>query len=61
MWFKLTAGYGNMDRLQFWLWAKDREALNELVTKKKKIKKVYSIEEGLTPPIYAVSTLSSAG
>jgi hypothetical protein len=50
MWFKLTAGYGNMDRLQFWLWAKDREALDELVTKKKKIKKVYSIEEGLTPP-----------
>ncbi len=50
MWFKLTADYGNMDRLQFWLWAKDREALDELVTKKKKkIKKIYKIEEGLEP------------
>jgi len=53
MWFKITAVYGNMDRLQFWLWAENRETLDELVAKKKKekkkIKKVYSIEEGLTP------------
>ena len=53
MWFRVTADYGNMDRLQFWLWAEDRAALDKLVAKKKKkkrtIKKVYSIEEGLTP------------
>ncbi len=49
MWFKITADYGNMDRLQFWLWAQDRDALDELVAKKKNIKKVYSVEEGLTP------------
>jgi hypothetical protein len=51
MWFKITADYGNMDRLQFWLWAENREALDELVAKKqKKIKKVHKIEEGLDPP-----------
>ena len=54
MWFKITADYGNLDRLQFWLWAKDREALDELILKKqkkrKKIKKVYKIAEGLEPP-----------
>jgi len=54
MWFKITADYGNMDCLQFWLWAKSREALDELVLKKQKkkktIKKVYTIEEGLDPP-----------
>ena len=54
MWFKITADYGNMDRLQFWLWAKNKEALDELVLKKQKkkktIKKVYNIEEGLDPP-----------
>ena len=53
MWFKITADYGNMDRLQFWLWAESREALDELILKKQKkkknIKKVYSIEEDLTP------------
>ena len=53
MWFKIVADYGNIKRLQFWLWAENREALDELVAKKKKekknIKKVYSIEEGLTP------------
>ena len=42
-----------MSRLQFWLHAKDRASLDELVAKKKKekkkIKKIYSIEEGLTP------------
>ena len=51
MWFKVTADYGNMDRLQFWLWAENRVALDELILKKqKKIKKVYKIEEGLQPP-----------
>ena len=49
MWYRLTADYDNMDRLQFWLWAKDRETLDELVKKKKKIKKIYKIEEGLKP------------
>ncbi len=50
MWFKITADYGNMDRLQFWLWAQDRDTLDELVAKKKNIKKVYTVEEGLAPP-----------
>tara|TARA_R110000851_G_scaffold222229_1_gene375071 strand:+ start:181 stop:342 length:162 start_codon:yes stop_codon:yes gene_type:complete len=50
MWFKITAVYGDMDRLQFWLWAENREALDELVAKKKNIKKIYKIEDGLTPP-----------
>jgi hypothetical protein len=49
MWFKITADYVNLERLQFWLWAENRKALNELVTKKKNIKKVYKVEEGLTP------------
>jgi hypothetical protein len=54
MWFKITADYGNMDRLQFWLWAESRPALDELILKKQKkkknIKKIYKIEEGLEPP-----------
>jgi hypothetical protein len=49
MWFKITADCGNMDRLQFWLWAQDRDALDELVAKKKNIKKVYTVEAGLAP------------
>ncbi len=54
MWFKITADYGNMERLQFWLWAENRGALDELIlekqNKKKNIKKVYKVEEGLSPP-----------
>ena len=49
MWFKITADYGNIERLQFWLWAENKSALDELVAKKNNIKKVYSVEEGLTP------------
>ena len=53
MWFKITADYANMDRLQFWLWAENRPTLDKLIAKKKKkkttIKKVYKIEEGLIP------------
>jgi len=49
MWFKITADYGNIERLQFWLWAESRDALDKLVAKKKNIKKVYSVDEGLTP------------
>ena len=43
-----------MERLQFWLWAENRGALDELIlekqNKKKNIKKVYKVEEGLSPP-----------
>jgi len=57
VWFKITADYANMDRLQFWLWAESRSALDKLIAKKKKkkknIKKVYKIEEGLAPPFSA--------
>jgi len=54
VWFKITADYANMDRLQFWLWAESRPALDKLITKKKKnIKKVHKIEEGLMPPFSA--------
>jgi len=57
MWFKITADYANMDRLQFWLWAESRPALDKLIAKKKKkkktIKKVHKIEEGLMPPFSA--------
>jgi len=57
MWFKITADYANMDRLQFWLWAESRPALDKLIAKKKKkkkpIKKVHKIEEGLVPPFSA--------
>jgi hypothetical protein len=53
MWFRITADYGNISRLQFWLWAENRTALDELVSKKrekkKTIKKIYTIEEGLEP------------
>jgi len=53
MWFKITADYANMNRLQFWLWAESREALDELILKKQKkkknIKKIYKIEEGSQP------------
>ena len=49
MWFRITADYGNMSRLQFWLWAENKEVLDELILKKKNIKKVYKIEEGLEP------------
>ena len=54
MWFKITADYANLDRLQFWLWVENRSALDELILKKqekkKNIKKIYKIEEGLDPP-----------
>ena len=53
MWFKITADYGNMERLKFWLWAENREALDELILKKQKkkknIKKIYKVEDGLVP------------
>ena len=49
MWFKITADYVNLQRLQFWLWAESRDVLDKLVAKKKNIKKVYKVEEGLSP------------